>query len=700
MQYNNKQLIMSELYAAIEKYVLQGIPTEVIRKGLVQAGWPEPMVKQALEAWLSAHGRRQAPTDFWKWLKKYQKRATPAVLAVVALNIVGASIMLLKPWPVKILADSAFGGIPAVGPLEPYTGTSTLILITSAMTLTLFLLGALFGTLTDYLLLKIGFWLNKGVKKESFRHILHLPMYHEGRLAKGDYIYRQNVVTNSLSDLVLGTTSSIIQSIIMIIGVIIIMSLFNFTLTIITVTLIPLLFLTMKIIGPRLGKYAQAMTEVASETASSISESIDNSETVQSFTLENKLINNVVRLWDKGYELSKKILLWGDLLTNTNGLLVVLATSSVMYFGGSAALRGEMTLGELLIFMTYMSYLLQPVETLVRQITTRNQKIIDVNRIYEVLTDHEGIEDLRLDNHLPQNIKGQIEFQDVSYSYRDNVVFSGLNLTIPAGQKVAIIGPSGGGKSTILKLLPLFIEPVQGRILIDGYDTQNVSLKDLRNKIAWVAQAPQLFSGTIVDNIRDGDVNRNIEIEEIKNAVIVANVAEFTTKMPLGLGTPAGENGGSLSGGQKQRVSIARALVKDAPILCLDEPTAALDAKSESYIRDSLMQMIEGKTVMMVTHRRSLLALMDIVYVLENGILTDINNLGGLDNYLAKLEGIETENAQKVIEKEKIDAPQEVNLVEQELAKLSRSAEFMSSFNPIKETGDKDTDDEVTINLH
>jgi ABC-type bacteriocin/lantibiotic exporter with double-glycine peptidase domain len=493
--------------------------------------------------------------------------------------------------------------------------------------------------------LKIGYWLNKAIKQESMRHIMHLPLFHQERLSKGDYVYRQNVVTNSLSELVLGTTSSITESIIVIVGVLAIMLFFNVQLTIITVVLIPFLFITMRIIGPKMGVAARKLTEVASETSSRINESVDNAETVQAFTLEDKLLNKITRLWDKGFELSKKNLLWGELLSGTNGFLIVLSTSLVMYLGGSAALRGEMSLGELLIFMTYMGYLLGPVESLVEQITSRNQKLIDVGRIYEVLADHEGIEYLRSNAHMPGQITGQIEFKNVSYSYNDQPIFKNLNLTIPAGQKISIIGPSGGGKSTIMKLLPLFLEPESGQILIDNIDIESVSLKELRQHISWVAQTPQLFEGTIIDNLTDGDAYREVSNEEILDAIETANVSEFAAKLPLGLASPAGENGGSLSGGQRQRVSIARALVKNAPIVCLDEPTAALDAKSENYIRDSLMQMIQGKTVVMVTHRKSLLALMDVVYVLDNGTLTDVNQLGGLDHYLAQLEGIEEQKA-------------------------------------------------------
>ncbi|HMT56311.1 MAG TPA: ATP-binding cassette domain-containing protein, partial [Candidatus Saccharibacteria bacterium] len=196
------------------------------------------------------------------------------------------------------------------------------------------------------------------------------------------------------------------------------------------------------------------------------------------------------------------------------------------------------------------------------------------------------------------------------------------------------------------------IEPAQGSILIDGVDTQQVSLKELRRKIAWVSQTPQLFNEDIFTNLLEGDIFREVTDEELGYAVEVSNISEFVMKMPMAFESPVGEDGGSLSGGQRQRLSIARALIKNAPIICLDEPTAALDVKSENYIRDSLAEMVKGKTVVMVTHRKPLLALMDVIYVLENGVLSDVRSLGGLDAYLAKLEGIEQEAARAEIKAE------------------------------------------------
>lgn len=627
----------TRLHKAIEEGVAKGVPVDFIYYSLTRAGWPKDMVRDAIDNWMKANGRKQTTTEFTAWLKKYYDQAKPAIALMVVLNTIASAIALLQPWPLKLLADSVFGSIPAPGPLKPYTHTPTLIIFVSVMTLLIFLMGQAFGVLKDYLLLKIAFWLNRAIKEESFRHILHLPLYHEGRLPKGDYIYRQNDVTNSLSDLVLNSTSEIIGSVILIIGVTVIMLALNAKLTLVTVVAIPFLIISVRIFGPIMAKLGQALTKLFSQTSTLIAESIDNAEAVQAFTLQERQVTKLKDLWQKTYEISRRGLLWGKAFEFSNGLVIILGTSTVIYFGGTEALRGQFSLGSLLIFMTYLGYLIGPIQDITNQITIRRQKLVNVRRVYEVLSDHEGVEHLREGRPLPPG-PGRVRFQNVSYSYRDRNILDQVNLTIEPGEKVGIIGPSGAGKSTLLRLLDLYIEPTAGRVLIDGYDVQTVSLQDVRRRIAWISQSPQLFATTIADNMQDGDIDRVMTPQEMAWASQAANVDEFVQRLPMGMESIAGEGGSSLSGGQRQRISIARALLKNAPIICMDEPTSALDDKSEKLILRSIGSLIQDKTVLLVTHRLPLLSLMDRVYVLKDGRLVDVQEYGGIEKYTYQLQ--------------------------------------------------------------
>ncbi|HXR50018.1 MAG TPA: ABC transporter ATP-binding protein [Verrucomicrobiae bacterium] len=625
------------LNAAIEEGVSKGVPVDFIAYSLTRAGWPQDMVKEALDTWLLENGRRQKTTGFTEWLRKYYAQAKPAIILMVVLNTIASAIALLQPWPLKILADSVFGSVPAPGVLRPYTHTPKLILIVSLLTLLIFLLGQGFGVLKDFLLLKIDYWLNRSIKEEAFRHILHLPLYHEGRLPKGDYIYRQNEVTNSLSDLVLNTTSEMIGSFILIIGVTAIMLTLNAKLTLITLFVIPFLIFSVGVFGPIMGRLGQALTKLFSQTSALIAESIDNSEAVQAFTLEERQVQKLRSLWMQTYVVSRRGLLWGKAFNFSNGLVVILGTSLVIYFGGTEALRGQFSLGSLLIFMTYLGYLINPIQDITAQITIRRQKLVNVRRVYEVLSDHEGIERLRADRPLPR-VTGGVKFQNVTYVSGGVKVLDQVNLDIAPGQKIGIIGPSGSGKTTLLRLLDLYIEPTAGRILLDGHDIQSVSLHDLRRNIAWISQTPQLFATSIAENMQDGDIERVMTPEEFSWAAQAANITEFVNRLPMGMNSVAGEGGSSLSGGQKQRISIARALLKNAPIICMDEPTSALDDKSEKLIHDSIGSLIQGKTVLLATHRLALLGLMDKVYVVQGGHLVDVNELGGVERYTYQLQ--------------------------------------------------------------
>ncbi|HET8992062.1 MAG TPA: ABC transporter ATP-binding protein [Candidatus Saccharimonadales bacterium] len=625
------------LMMAIEEGVSKGVPMDFIVYSLSRAGWPKMVVEDAVQKWSEENGRNTKTTEFSVWLKKYYAQAKPAVVIMVVLNTISSIFELLQPWPTALLANSVFGNTPAPGPLRPYTHKPALIIFVALATLIIFVTGFIFNAFKDYFLLRIGYWLNRSIKEEAFRHILHLPLYHDKRLPKGDYIYRQNEVTNSLSDLILNTTSEIIGSIILVIGVIIIMLFLNPPLTLVTVATIPLLIMSVKYFSPIMAKWGQAMVLLQSDSATLIAESIDNTETVQAFGLEERQVQRLKSLWVQVYDVARHGLIWSKIFGFTNSLVVITGTSLVIYIGGTEALKGHFNLGTLLVFMTYMGYVTAPIQDITTQITIRRQKLVNVKRVYEVLSDHENIEYARQDRHLPA-LKGQIDFQNVSYTRGDTTILHNANLTIRPNEKVGIIGPSGAGKSTMLRLLDLYIEPDAGRILVDGIDIQSVSLNELRRNIAWVSQTPQLFAESIIDNMRDGDISRTITPEELTWASRAANVDEFLGNLPMGMDTKVSENGSSLSGGQKQRIAIARALLKRSPIICMDEPTSALDNKSEKLILSSIGELIENKTVLLVTHRLPLLNLMDTIYVLKEHNLVNVNQLGGLDNYMFQME--------------------------------------------------------------
>lgn len=629
-----------KVYEAIDRAVAQGISADDAARTLISQGWPEQLVKQVTESWKVSNGRVHNGSNFNAWFSKYAKQALPYVITIGFVCLFVSVVTLLKPWPTKIMVDSVFSKHPAPGVLEQYTGTSQLILITAILSVAIFLFGALLSAVRDYLLVKYSYSITKSVRQETFRHILNIPA-HKGNYSKGDYIHRQNSLTGTVSEYALNTRVGILQSGITIILIIAVMVLLNPQLTIITLFVVPFVFIITKFIAPKVGSIGRTYTQNTTNISSIITESIDNSETIQSFDMADRQVQKVSSLWDSNYSLMRKSLFTGRSFHFMNNLGVILSIAIVMYLGGLSALNGNITLGELLIFMTYMGYLLNPVQNIANLFSVRSQKKIDAKRVHQTLQDHEGVEDVWADRHFPFQ-KGQIQLQNVSYSYNDFKVLDNINLTIEPGQKIGIIGASGTGKSTLLKLLSLFLEPTSGKITIDDVDIQSISLRELRSKIAIANQFPQLFNTSLIENVLDGSPSHNIPRESLDYLLNITGISTFAQHLPDGVNTLAGENGSNLSGGQKQRVSLARALAKQTPILCLDEPTASLDSNSEIEIKQALSQVIGHKTVILVSHRHALLELMDHVLVLENGKLIDVEQAGGLDQYLAKMNDTES----------------------------------------------------------
>lgn len=630
-----------KIYEFIDRAVAKGVSPEEAARMMINQGWPEQLVNQVVANWKVSNGRQHNSTSFNSWISKYSTQALPYLISISVTCFFVAITTLLKPWPTKIMVDSVFSKTPAPGPLEQYSGTSQLILILAILTLTIFALGSLFNFVRDYLLIKYSYSINRAVRQETFRHILNIPA-NKGNFSKGDYIHRQNNLTSSISEYTLNSRVGIMQSALTVLLITLVMLALNPLLTMVIVFLVPLIFIATLLLAPKMGSFGKKYTLNTIGISSIVTESIDNAETVQSFDMSDRQVEKTARLWDENYGLMKRSLFTGRSFHFVNNLSVILSIAIVMYVGGISALSGKITLGELLIFMTYMGYLLGPVQNIANQLAVRKQRKMDALRVHQILQDHEGIEASWENRHFPYR-EGRIDLQNVSYSYGDFKVLDNINLTIEPGSKVAIIGPSGVGKSTLIKLLSLFLEPTNGKITIDDIDIQSISLKELRSKIATVNQFPQLFNSSLIENVLDGSPSHSIPRKDLDFLLEITGISELSQHLPDGVNTPAGEGGSNLSGGQKQRVALARALAKQTPILCLDEPTASLDSNSEKEIKKALNQTIGHKTVILVSHRQALLELMDQILVLEDGKLTDVNKLGGLNKYLAKMNDTESQ---------------------------------------------------------
>jgi ABC-type multidrug transport system fused ATPase/permease subunit len=323
-----------------------------------------------------------------------------------------------------------------------------------------------------------------------------------------------------------------------------------------------------------------------------------------------------------------------SLLSPSLDLVVAICTALVLWRGAALTVAGAMTLGSLVVFLAYLGKFFKPVQDLAKMTNTIAQTNVALERIESILDIEIAVQE-RTTAREPDRFRGAIRFEHVAFSYsRDAAVLQDLDFAIEPGQFVGIVGPTGSGKSTLISLIPRFYDPASGRILIDGVDVRELTLRGIRRQIGFVLQDTVLFRGTVRENIAYG--RHHATDGQIVDAARLANAHEFITSMPGGYDAHIGERGVTLSGGQRQRIGIARAFIRNAPILILDEPTASLDSEAEHLVFEGLERLAKERTVVMIAHRLNTLRRADTILVLNRGVITE---RGRHDDLLA-LNGI------------------------------------------------------------
>ncbi len=570
------------------------------------------------------------------WLRSYYRGAWLHVSILLVLTLILVGIELANPWPLKLLADSVFGDVPPPGFLAEYSRESLLVLVAFSY-IGLYLFGSLFAFINDYLGTRFKMSMDQKLKENFFWHVLHLPVRDPQRLENSDYVYRLNDESNSMPALVFDNFITIVSSTITIGGVLIILLMFDWQMTLLALAIVPFLFLSVVYFGKRLEKQSEIIEEAYSDIYSHTTESIENTDIVQSFNRQQQQVADLGALLKRRLKEELKSTTLNGRFSFTNSLLSILSICVVIVLGGHAVFNGRITFGDLLIFVTYTQAMYDPLQALSEALGARKDNHGRLKRVFEVIYDHADIENTNV-GAVMENVQGRISFRKVSFSYKDKVILDNVTLDVRAGEKVGFIGPSGTGKSTMLSLLPRFGLPDSGFIYIDGQEISTLNLKSLREQIAIVSQEPKLFSITIGENIAYAYPDETNPLPDIMRAAVAANASEFIDRLPDKYDTPVNGSGTSLSGGQKQRVAVARAMFKRAPILILDEPTSAQDTSSENKVLDGINHLMHGKTVMMVTHKHSLLSAMDTIYVIEDGKIRNVKEYGGLDSYERYLE--------------------------------------------------------------
>lgn len=543
----------------------------------------------------------------------------------VGLIVVVAFLDIIAPWPLKFIIDNVIGGVPFRGPLGEWLvgviGTEQRIQAVY-LGFALLLITILKGGATFVYEYMIGLIQQRAtflLRSHVFRHIQHLPLQFFDQNRLGDVLKRVTEDASKVMVALVGSMGEFLVNMLKFIGFAIVMFFVNWRFSIIVLAYAPLLLFLYVTFRHNIRATARESRKIEGEMMNVTLETLGAIREVKAFGREEYQQGIFEEHGHNRVRTALRSIRWEASFSPVIDFIQAASTAAVIWYGVSQVLLGQFTIGELLIFTEYLKDIYRPLRRFSKLATTLQKAAASGDRLGKVLDYQIDIQDTP-DAQAIGRVDGNIVFEDVSFTYptsQQKQVLNNLNLRIGAGQVVALVGSTGAGKSTIVNLLMRFYEVTEGRILLEELDLREIKVSDLREQFAVVPQESVLFATTIRDNIAYGSPTASDE--EIIAAARAANAHHFITCLAEGYETVVGERGGTLSGGQRQRIAIARALLRDAPILILDEPTAALDAHSEALVMSALERLMRGRTTFIIAHRLSTIREADLIVVLENG---------------------------------------------------------------------------------
>ena len=482
----------------------------------------------------------------------------------------------------------------------------------------------LFLYLSFYFLAPIRNAVTRKYSKLLYNKILQLPIGYFTEQRKGDILSRSSNDIAELETSIMGALEGMIKEPLNIIGIIIVLFAISVKLTLFVFVLLPLAGLIVGRIGTSLKKQTNKAQVKWGEIMSQMEETLTGLRIIKAFNAEGRVKKSFFGLIDEIFLIKNKILYKRDLASPLSESLGVIILSCVLWFGGKLVLSGEILSGSSFIgYVALFSQIINPAKALSQAVYNVNRGTATLDRLNEVLEAPIIVED-PLDPIELTGFKDAIVFKDVVFSYQDAIILDRVNLTIQKGKTIALVGSSGAGKSTLADLVPRFHDVTSGHLYIDGKDIKAYSLHSLRQQISIVTQEPILFNDTIAANIALGKPDASEA--EIIEAAKIANAYDFIINKEDGFKTMIGDRGSKLSGGERQRLTIARAVLKNPPILILDEATSALDTESEKLVQDAINNMMQNRTSIVIAHRLSTIRHADEIIVLQKGTIVERGN--------------------------------------------------------------------------
>lgn len=535
------------------------------------------------------------------------------------------AMRLLEPWPMKFVLDGVIGQLGAdLSSEQPDNLQQVLVLACLGLLLVVVMRAAASYAMTVCFALA-GNRLLTSVRADAFAHMQKLSLTFHDKARTGDLVQRITSDVGRVKEVAVTAALPLTGNVLTLVAMLVVVFVLDWQLALCMLIVFPIFFLTGKSATGKIHAVSRKQRKAEGQLATLATETLGSMKVVQAYTLEGEMqsrfaSDNVKTLKD-GVQ-AKKL---SAGLERSTDVLVGLATALVLFVGAQRVLAGALTPGELVVFVTYLKAAFKPMRDLAKYTGRIAQAAASAERVVDLLETEPAVRDASWARG-GRRIRGHVELTDVWLSYvPGHPVLRGIDLRVAPGEKVAFVGPSGAGKSSLAGLLLRMHDPDSGAVLLDGWDVQDLTVHDVRSQVAMVLQESLLFATTIRDNIAMGAPEGAQEVtdDQIVHAAQVAGAHDFITALPQGYDTVVSERGSTLSGGQRQRIAIARAVVRDAPVIILDEATTGLDGETEVEVTEALDRLTQGRTTIIITHDLEAARSVDRLVWIEDGRITD-----------------------------------------------------------------------------
>lgn len=543
------------------------------------------------------------------------------------LVLLASAVELALPWPLKVIVDDVLRGKEPAAPIGPVLdtlgigGTTPVLAALAALLALLAALAALLDYASTRLLNGVGERMLADLRRTTFAHLQRLSLGFHDRRQVGDLANRITGDIDQMQSLLVAALSTLLPNAALLCGIVVVVFVVDPVFGLLTMALGPMLFAVVLHYRSAIKQASRDTRKHEGHVASHVTETLGSIQLVQAYAGEKRSDERFRSYSEDRLQAGLRRVDVSARLPAAVDTVAQIGTAVVLFVGALRVVNEQMTLGLLLVFLAYLRQVLDPMRALAKLTSTISRGAASAERVEEVLRVEAAVQD-RPSSRPHRAERGEVELRAVTFGYQTGrPILHDVSLRALPGQTVALAGPTGAGKSTIAGLLPRLYDPDEGQVLLDGRDLRDYTVDSLRQNIALVLQETVLLTGTIRDNIAFG--NPDATEEQLHAAAEAAYVDEFVRHLPDGYDTTVSERGTTLSGGQRQRIAIARALVKDAPVVVLDEPTTGLDPLSEQYVLRGLRKLTTGRTVIVIAHRLSTLRNADRIYVIERGRVSD-----------------------------------------------------------------------------